>query len=109
LLDLLKWNGKPLGTRDDYEKYHAAISNIHPMFISDPDPTTVGAGVTIAGRPFAGGVPRYIVFSAEFADDNNAWTKGVFMLEFDNSDSNRTAWHYKLKAIWTAPGFDVWN
>ena len=111
-LDLLKWPGQPAGTRDDWEKFHSALWLMTPKFITDPDPATLNA--TVAGKLFPNGVPRFIQFHAYFADDSpdgstasTTWTEGDFVLEFDSSDPDHSNWHYRLKTIWTSPGFGV--
>jgi len=101
LLDLLRWTRKTGGTRDDWDKYKNAIKNIYPKFLSDRDPNTQGA--TIDNRSIPGGVPRYIIFNAEFADNdaptaaaNTTWNWGEFALEFDTSEADPDKWHYRL-------------
>lgn len=100
LLDLLKWTGKPAGARDDWDKYHNALRNIRITQITEPDPAT--AGVVIAGRAYANGVPAYIRFSAETAKDNsdgtpgnNAWTQREFSMEPDSDG------HYHIAQVFT--------
>lgn len=72
LLNLLKWDGKPAGTRDDWDKYHSALRDIRITHITEPDPAT--AGVVITGRTYPNGAPAYIYFRASVLVDGNPTT-----------------------------------
>ena len=79
LLELLKWTGKPPGTRDGYDLHHAALRNVRPKFLTDADPASAGAVVN--GITFPNGAPSRIIFEAEEADDGNQWRRASFCLQ----------------------------
>ena len=111
ILDLLKWDGKPAGTKDDYDKYKNQLSGITPKLISNIAPST--AGIVINGQTFTNGAPRQIYFTAKKAkanasggptdsNGNPLWsdTQDFFLdLILDDAASTPPQGHYILRQM----------
>ncbi len=109
---LLKWTGKPSGTKDDYDRYfartpkngqpaQAQIKNIIPKLLTENDPDT--AGVVINGVNFEHGLPGSIVTRAEICTDAG-WDNRHIVFEFDSISPNSNDWSYRLRFLWNSTG-----
>ena len=119
-LDLLKWNGKHEGTKDDFDKYKNHLTSLTPKIISNVSPST--AGMVIAGQTFTNGAPAQIYFTAKSAQANTSggstdrfgnplWsdTQDYFLdLIVDDAASTPPQGHYILRQMKVPTGLSVY-